>query len=469
MSLDLGTSGCKGALYSASGERGRVISADYPVERPAPGAVEQNPRDYLEAARRVSRELAGGDAMIAAVGFSTQTPTLVYCDEQGEAVGPAIVWQDSRAGEEAQILAARTTEEARREWFGLDLPVAAAATPPKILWMTRHRPEAWRRTRWVVQPKDYVAFHLTGAWATDRWCAKGIGHLATGAMHRDYLSLVGKACSVCPRTLPPEGVAGRVTEGAAREFGLEPGTPVITGWSDALAGILATGALHTERRGFVLAGTSEIVGMSRAKCEKAGGLFRVPGDLLDLQALELHYGPTQAGGACLDWTARLFGRTPEEILATIEGRGLSGIVFRPYLYGERAPYWDHTLTATFDGLRADHGMADLAHAVLQGVALQERLVLERAERETPACDVVLAGGAARDRRWNRLRANVLQRRCVVMDDIEASLRGVALLAWAAIEPGMLKQPTPSWFEGVELLPDPACAESSAGLMERFRM
>lgn len=469
MVLDLGTSGCKGAVYSAAGERGPVASAEYPLERPAPGHVEQNPRDYLEAAQSISRELARAAGRIAAIGFSTQTPTLVFCDEAGEAVAPAIIWQDSRAGEEAAALASTSTEEQRREWFGLDLPAAAAATPPKMLWMARRRTEAWQRTRWVAQPKDYAAFHLTGAWATDRWCAKGILHLTTGAMHRDYLARLGKACSVSPPALAPEHVAGRVTELAARAWGLEPGAPVITGWSDAMAGILATGALHTDLRGFVLSGTSEIVGMSRPECEKAGGLFRVPGDLLNLRGLELHYGPTQAGGACLEWAANLFGRTPLEILATLEGRALTEIVFRPYLFGERAPYWDHTLTATFDGLRAGDGMPEMAHAILQGVALQERLVLERAERGTSVRDVVLAGGAARDRGWNQLRANVLQRPCVVMDDVEASLRGVALLAWAAIDPAMLREPPPSWFAGEEVLPDPSCAALAERLIERFRI
>jgi xylulokinase len=245
---------------------------------------------------------------------------------------------------------------------------------------------------------------------------------------------------------------------------------VIVGWSDALAGILATGALHHERRGFVLTGTSEIIGISRLPCPGAEGLYRVPATILDLHGLELHYGPTQAGGACLDWLAKLLDKTPEQTLDLLEGRaGPSSILFRPYLHGERTPYWDHQLSASFEGLRAEHGAPDLAHAVLQGVALQERLVLECAERGLTAREVVLAGGAARDPRWNRLRADILQRPILVMSDMESTLRGVALLAWAALGALDLKAPPAEWFSGEEILPDSSHEAFCTSLMDRFRI
>ncbi len=460
MALDLGTSACRGALYSALGERLALASAEYPVHRPAAHFVEQDPRDYLGAARKVCRQLAQEGRQIAALGFSTQTPTLVFCNERGDALAPAILWQDARGQEEARWLLENTDAARRAEWFGLDLPIGAAATPAKLLWMKRHRPELWRATRWVVQPKDYVAAHLTGRFATDRWCAKWIAHLASGEVHPEYLALLGKDVSLSPPAVSPAGIVGEV---GAQDWGIPAGTPVIAGWSDALAGVLATGALHHERRGFVLAGTSEIIGMSRRGGEQHPGLYRVPADLVELRGLELHFGPTQAGGECLNWLARLFGKTHEELLDALDQRpGVSSLLFRPYLHGERAPYWNHELCASLEGLRAEHGFADIVHAVLQGVALQERLVLECAEQGEPATEVVLSGGAARDLRWNRLRANILQRRILVMRDMEASLRGIALLAWGA------RDPAPGWFAADELLPDPACAPLASALLSNFR-
>jgi xylulokinase len=335
--------------------------------------------------------------------------------------------------------------------------------------MKTHAPQIWRDTRWVVQPKDYLNACLTGRFTADRWCAKGIAHLESGQAHPEYLALLGKDLSLCPAVLPPHAVQGQVTPQAASDWGLRVGTPVIVGWSDALAGILATGALHYERRGFVLAGTSEIIGLSRLPCEGAEGLYRVPAGILDLHGLELHYGPTQAGGACLEWLARLLGKTTEETLGLLPAPARpTSILFRPYLHGERTPYWDHQLTASLEGLRAEHGAPELAQAVLQGVALQERLVLECAERGLTANKVVLAGGAARDARWNRLRAEILQRPVLVMSDMESTLRGVALLAWAALGALDLKEPPAEWFAGEEILPDSSCAAFCAGLLTRFR-
>ncbi len=474
LALDLGTGGARGALYSEAGERLIGYGVEYSIQRPAPGFVEQRPEDYVEAARQIVRVLARRaqreGLRIVVVGFSTQTPTLVFADENGEAVGPAILWQDTRAAEEAEWLGEYVDARRRLRWFGMNLPPAAASPHAKLLWMARRRPEIWRRVRWVMQPKDYVAAQLTGRFATDPWCSKGLVHLGTGIADPEWLALLGKPISPSPPALEPHAISGRVTDQAAAQWGLDAGTPVITGWSDALAGILATGALHRERRGFVLAGTSEIIGLSLRGKPPGEGIYHVPAELLDLEGLDLHFGPTQAGGDSLAWLAKLVDRPHEELFAMVEQRrGLTPILFRPYLHGERAPYWNHALSASFEGLRGQHGMADLVHAVLQGVALHERLVLERAEREWPAEEVVLAGGAARNAWWNQLRADVLQRRVLVLRDPEASLRGVALLAWGALDFNRLRHPDPAWFAAEEILPDAALAPMAQELLERFRL
>ncbi len=475
LTLDLGTSSCKGALYSLNGARLALASHDYPLDRPAPQFVEQHPQDYLDAARHVCRELSREahrqGVSIACLGFSTQTPTLVFCNAGGEALGPAILWQDARADGQARSLN-QIDEAKRRDWFGMDLPIGAASTPSKLLWMKANAPDLWRETRWVVQPKDFVAAHLTGRFATDRWCAKGLAHLQSGQVHPEFLRLLGKEIPPSPPALSPHAILGTVAPHLAPDWGLPLATPVSVGWSDALAGILATGALHHSRRGFVLAGTSEIVGLSRSPASPAPGLYRVPPDLLDLHGLELHFGPTQAGGACLDWLAALLEKTPEQTLDLLDpapATPLSPILFRPYLHGERAPYWDHQLSASFEGLRTEHHAPDLVHAVLQGVALQERLVLECAERELKAREVVLAGGAARHPRWNQLRADILQRPVLLLSDPEASLRGAALLAWAALRSFDLRHPPEEWFSADQILPNPACQSLAAQLLDRFRL
>jgi len=465
LALDVGTSSAKGALYTRTGVQVSLTSREYPVARPAPGFAEQRPEDYAEAARAITRRLLQAGHPVAAVGFSTQTPTLVCCDAAGRPVFPAILWQDSRAGEEARWLLEHVDASVRRQWFGLDLPIGAAAAPAKLLWMPRHVPEIWRAVRWVMQPKDFVAAQLTGRFTTDHWCAKGLAHFPSGVARPEWLELIEKAESPCPEVCYPHAVNGAVTRDAAAAWGLRAGTIVTVGWSDALAGILATQALHETGRGFVLGGTSEIVGVSRTGGPQAPGLFLTPPEVLPVRNLELHYGPTQAGGSCLEWAASLFSMSVEQALAALPA-GLCDIVFRPYLEGERAPFWDHTLKASFDGLRTGHRMPDLLHAVLQGVALHERLVLERAGC-APGAAVVLAGGAARHPGWNQLRADILQRRILVMQDAEASLRGAALLAWSAAGAIDLAQPPDAWFAAREILPDPSCASKSEELYQRF--
>ena len=455
--LDLGTSSCKGALYTESGECLARAQFSYPIHYPRRGFAEQEPEDYVLAARTVMQELAvTPDAAIRAIGFSTQTPTLVFCDEKGKPLCPAILWQDSRAGEEASWLTARHDEATREDWFGMDLPIAAATTPPKLLWVKRNLLSVWARVRWVMQPKDYVAFKMTGVFGTDRWCAKGLAHLETGDMHPEYLELMGKPHSISPPVFSTRHVLGEVS---SADWGVPKGTPVTVGWSDAMAAILATGALHQSERGFVLTGTSEIVGVSRREPLVAQGLFLVPPAILESSGIYLHYGPTQCGGSSLQWMANLLGKPAEEILP--DEASLTTVLCRPYWQGERAPYWDHTLTASFDGLLQSHTAKDMVTAVLQGVALQERLLIQLSERGTNATEIVLAGGAARNAAWNQLRADIHQKPLRVMRDTEASLRGAAMLAWNVDDAA-------SWFQADTVEPNPVHAAQAGQLLERFR-
>ena len=216
LALDLGTSSLKGALYSSSGERLALTSAPCSATEPA---------EYLSAAARVCQEIASAGMAVGAVGLSTQTPTLIFCDGSGNALTEAIIWQDSRAGEESRWLMENYPDAVRREWFGMDLPIGAAATPPKVPWMARHAPDIWRRTRWVLQPKEFLLFHLTGVFAADRWCSKGLINLATGEPAWPFLEIPGKSEPLCPALLVPDSIAGRV---ANNRFGLPSGTLVTT-------------------------------------------------------------------------------------------------------------------------------------------------------------------------------------------------------------------------------------------------
>ena len=219
----------------------------------------------------------------------------------------------------------------------------------------------------------------------------------------------------------------------------------------------------------MIAGTSEVVGVSRKAGERVSGLLKSPRNILNVHpGLELHYGPTQAGGICIDWLTRLLSKSSSEILSMLhqlEIKQPSSIVFRPYLYGERAPYWNHELCAGFDGFRAEHGIVDVVHAVLQGIALQERLIIDLAERGRPVEVVALGGGATRSETWNRIRADILQRKVLVLADSEVSLRGAAMVAWGHPLTGTSKP----WFTGEVIYPNTSYAACTDALMRRFKI
>jgi len=471
--LDLGASSCKGGLYSPHGDCLTVGFAEYAVSRAASNIVEQDPQHYLEAAQAVVMELtktaAAREISIAAIGLTTQTPTLIFCDELGAALAPAIIWQDTRAGSEQMWLLNNTTAEQRRRWLGLDLDIGAASIIPKLLWMKNWEPSLWAAMRWILQPKDYVIHALTGQFVTDRWCALGLANVDTGEVDEELLNLLGKSLSPCPRVLSAHATAGEVSLEAARKWSIPVRTRVCVGLDDGMSGILATGALHNDNRGFVIAGTSEVVGVSHQASERVNGLLRSPGNILAVHlGLELHYGPTQAGAGCLEWLGKILNKSNHEMTAMLKSRGVerpSSILFQPYLYGERAPYWNHKLCARFEGLRAEHDSVDLVHAVLQGVALQERLILELAERGRPVDMVALGGGAARSEEWNQIRADILQRKLLVIADSEVSLRGAAMVAWGH----PLGLAGESWLKGKQVDPNTAHAGSSNDLMRRFEI
>ncbi len=228
LALDVGTSSCKGAIYARDGRLSAEASASYTVQRPAQMWAEQKPDDWWTAAMAVCRTLLqqADPAQVAGVGLSGQVPTMALIDADGDALGPAITWQDRRAEAEAVWLREQVTREQFRAWLGLDLPIDAGWPPARMLWWQRHQPESISKARRVLMAKEFVLRRLTGREASDAWSAKGLAHLLTHEAPADFYALLGVPASLAPEILPPFEVAGRVTEAAAAQTGLRAGTPV---------------------------------------------------------------------------------------------------------------------------------------------------------------------------------------------------------------------------------------------------
>lgn len=429
ITFDIGTSSCKGALYSiVDGRQIAERSASYGIQRPAPLWVEQAPDDWWRAVQTVCRDLLSvcpADQVVG-VGLTGQVPTMVLVDEQGQAIAPAISWQDRRAEAEAVWLRQEIGAPKLADWLGLDMPIDAGWPPARLLWLSRQRRDLMDRAHKILMAKDYVGCQITGEFFSDPWSAKGLIHLTTGDAPADYYRALDLPESLAPHIYAPHAVVGEVTRTAADQLGLNAGTPVINGSSDAVCGMIGTGAVGMGQAAFNLTGTSEMIG--RAGGQPTEGLLYIPASVTG--GSPILYGPTQSGGDSLVWFAEFSG-TPFESVMTAASEappGADGVLFLPYLAGERAPIWDSSARGAFLGLLRQHSLAAGARAVMEGVAMSVRHVLETAGVEYGE-DVPLrvAGGSTRIAVWNQIRADVTGLNVEIVEQGGAVTRGAAIL------------------------------------------
>jgi xylulokinase len=301
-----------------------------------------------------------------------------------------------------------------------------------LLWLKTHRSDDWQRARAVLQPKDYVAYKLTGAIVTDVSSAYALAHPSPPRYEQDYLDVLSISPELMPPLSPAHGIAGRVTSAASLITGLTAGTPVIIGTIDAFCDLLGSGAV-LPGSAVDVAGTSEMIALATATPAPGEGVF--PSSLDG----EINFlcGPTQAGGDALRWLARAFFADlgPAVDFNAMEREagacppGSEGLLFLPYLEGERAPIWDPQARGAFIGLTLAHGRPHCTRAVYEGVAFSVRHVLERCETAAGqlARQVHVCGGGAASGFWNQVKADVLNRP-VVVTRTEAACLGAAALA-----------------------------------------
>jgi xylulokinase len=435
LGLDFGTSSVKALLVAEDGVVAGRGSSGYPTVAGPGGASEQDPRDWLAAARAAIAMSGAAGEQVLGVGLAGQTPTLVLVDAAGEAVRPALTWQDHRADAEASLLQEELGETEAA--FGTRLPWTAAYPPAKLLWLSKHEPDAVARTAYALQPKDFIGFRVTGSPASDPWSSKGLVHVGTFEPVGEVLERCGFGPEVAPPVAPAWEPRGVVSAAAAEELGLPAGAPVSIGWSDALAAMLAVGAFE-KPRAFVLTGTSSIVGTSTDERRAPHpGLLELPETCAPLA---VHYGPTESSGASIEWLARLLRTDAETALELATSAEVdAGPLFVPYLSGERAPIWRTDVRAVVVGMGAGHGPAELARAVVDGVCLSEADVLAVARELTGLAPVgvAVAGRGAAGPPWLESRLAALGQPVRVLGEADASALGAAMLGAAASSGGRL--------------------------------
>ncbi len=425
LGLDFGTSGVK-ALLVDGGER-IIGSATAPlaVSRPAPGHSEQDPAAWWEAMRQVVGALQQAHpAELAAtqgIGLSGQMHGAVLLDEAGAVLRPAILWNDVRAAAEcAELEAAMPT--LRQVTGNIAMP---GFTAPKLLWVRRHEPEVFARTRTVLLPKAYIRYRLTGERIEDMSDASGTLWLDVGA--RDWsdaaLTATGLSRAAMPRLVEGNAPAGQLRPELAAEWGMTGPVLLAGGAGDNAAGAMGLAAIRPGDA-FVSLGTSGVLfattdryrpypqGAVHAFCHAIPNTWH-------------QMGVTLSAAASLAWWAGVAGASEAALIAELGmPTAPSPALFLPYLGGERTPYNDGTLRAGFLGLSHDTGRAAMTQAVLEGVAFSLRDCLDAlaaSGTQVAAADVI--GGGSRSRAWTVILASVLG---VPMRPLAAGEHGGAL-------------------------------------------
>jgi xylulokinase len=429
LGLDLGTSSIKAILIETSGNVIKKFEAKLPIRR-RDNEVEQDADDYKNALIEITSACKEFMPRIAAIGLSGQTPSLLGIDEFGNATFPSLIWQDNRASAEADEL----SKTFGNPWnlIGTSLPWAASACPAKMLWISRNKPEWVAKTRWLLQPKDYIGYLLTGQAISDPWSTKGICNVKSRGAIADLINFCGWDPKVMPEIRDGFQSRGRVTRQASELTGLAEGLEVSTGWSDAMCGMLALG-VFSKPTSFVITGTSAIVGTSSIKApDDAGALYVIPDSCAPLSVT---YGPTQMSGGSIAWASKLVGVSEEEFVTLGDINQSDSVpIYLPYIAGERAPLWRNDIRGSFSELSIHDDQSALARATMEGVAFAERQVLEMSQKISGSIpeEITLGGHAGNDPKWIKTRKRTMGRKLLRISDADITCRGSAILAHSII-------------------------------------
>jgi xylulokinase len=434
LGMDVGTGGTRAVLVNAEGKLVASAAREHaPFRSPQPGWAEQDPEDWWRAAQGAIQDVlaAVNGAKIEAVGLTGQMHGAVMLDAEGNVLRPSLIWCDQRTDEECDWLHKEIGRERLIELTAN--PALPNFTLTKLLWVKKHEPEIFAKIAHILCPKDYVRYRLTGTYAID--VQEASGTLLLDVANRRWSSEVARISGIPESWLPqlfesPE-VCAKISSEAASITGLTAGTPVVAGAGDQGAGavgmgILAPGSVSATigTSGVVFAATAAPTRDPRGRlhtfCHAVPGRWHV-------------MGVTQSAGLSLRWLRDTIA--PGESYDTLTQwakevpAGSDGLLWTPYLLGERTPHLDSQARAAFVGLTAGHTRGHLVRAVLEGVAysLKDTFTLF-SELGIPVNGVRLGGGGARGPLWREVQASIYGYTTDILVAEEGGAFGAALLA-----------------------------------------
>jgi xylulokinase len=436
LGIDVGTGGSRAVLIDLQGTIVASATVEHaPFASPEIGWAEQDAGDWWRASAKAIRQILASEnvnaAEIGAVGLSGQMHGAVFLNKHDEVLRPSIIWCDQRTEKQCRELTEKIGSKKLIEL--VSNPALPNFTLTKMLWVRENEPEIWNQTRSVLLPKDYIRFRLTGDKATDVSDASGTLMLdvRNRKWSKEILAAVEMSESLLPELYESAEITGTISAECAAETGLAAGTPIVAGAGDNAAGAIGMGIV---RAGSVSAtiGTSGVVfavtdkpsidlkGRIHTFCHAAANRWHVT-------------GVTQAAGLSFRWFRDNFAANENyddlvEEAAKI-AVGADGLLWTPYLMGERTPHIDPKVRASLIGLTASHTKAHVVRAILEGVAFSLRDSIEIfRELNIPIQTIKLGGGGARSPLWRQIQADVYGQEVEIIAAEEGAAYGAALLA-----------------------------------------
>ena len=446
---DLGTSGNKAVLHSETGILIASCLQTYSTQYPHDGWVEQDAKDWWKAVCKSRKQLLEtariAPAEIAAISFSEQMMGCLPVDQAGIPLRPMITWADTRASRQESWMLERASMD--RVYAVTGHRVSASYAAAKLLWIRENEPEVFKKTAHMLQAKDYVIYRMTGQIVTDYSDASGTNlfDIREKRWSQELLNAWEIPASILSELHPSTDIAGTITQQAALETGLLEGTPVVIGGGDGSCACVGAGVVQDKQAYCVLGSSSWISAASREpvfdpKKRTLNWVHLAP-------CLYTPCGTMQAAGYSYRWFCNTLCDAEKQQVQENEKNvcdilnervkhtpaGAGGLLYLPYLLGERSPRWDSKVRGAFLGLSVTTGKAEMARAVMEGVGMNLYVILQALKTQVPINRLALIGGGAQGDVWPQILADIWGMPVeTAVHSIEATSMGAAICAGVGI-------------------------------------
>lgn len=435
LGLDLGTGSLKGVLINNKGEIVHIETSEYELHNPRSGYNEQIPEDWIQACKNIfaqfSKNINDFNEQLEGISFSGQMHSLVLTDNEGKSLRPAILWNDTRNTSQCRYI----MDDFGKELFKITKNIALEGfTLPKILWVKENEPEIWNRVKKIFLPKDYLRYHLTGEFHMDY--SDAAGTLLMDTTKREWSSTILEKYNIpkeyLPKLVNSTDFIGYLKYDLKETFNFKNDIKIFAGGADNAVSSLGAGLIDTDTA-IASFGTSGVfLSLEDMNHEKYQGKVHLFNHVLPNKYYSM--GVTLAAGHSLTWFKNLFNKelSFDELLNNLSEVpiGSEGLLFTPYISGERTPHVDSQIRGSFIGLSNNHNLDNLTRAVVEGItfSLKDSQVLMESLRNKKIKKIISLGGGSKNSEWLQIQADIFDAQIIKLESEEGPGLGAAMIA-----------------------------------------